>query len=86
MGCAGEPKTPYCASYFSDLPAEGKPGRPGGVRYVPGSAKAPQNCKMFFDGCNTCEIAANGDEVACTEMMCEYITGEPECSEWHTVR
>mmetsp|Transcript_3109 Transcript_3109/g.9498 ORF Transcript_3109/g.9498 Transcript_3109/m.9498 type:complete len:349 (+) Transcript_3109:145-1191(+) len=41
----------------------------------------PPGCKTFFDGCNTCGCAQNGDRLACTEIACDTID-EPKCSEF----
>ena len=30
----------------------------------------PSNCKVWFDGCNTCTRSKAGEDVACTEMAC----------------
>jgi len=35
------------------------------------------DCKVYFDGCNTCRVMEN-DEVACTRMFCEEYD-EPRC-------
>ena len=30
------------------------------------------NCKIYFDGCNTCSIV-NGEIEGCTEIACDYV-------------
>jgi hypothetical protein len=37
----------------------------------------PNNCSIWYDGCNTCTLLENG-EMVCTEMACQE-TAEEEC-------
>ena len=36
-----------------------------------------EGCRVYYDGCNQCEVLENGD-IACTEMACEMY-GTPKC-------
>jgi len=39
----------------------------------------PENCKTWFDGCNSCSVFENGLK-ACTEMYCSLPSGEAKCT------
>lgn len=41
-----------------------------------------KNCKVYFDGCNNCQVMPNGG-LACTKKFCE-VTEEPQCLEYTT--
>jgi len=46
-----------------------------------------ENCKTYFDGCNTCSVI-DGEITGCTEKACESVDGgsaykEPECLEYY---
>jgi len=30
------------------------------------------NCKVWFDGCNTCKVMNGGLDLACTRKMCRF--------------
>uniref|UniRef100_A0A7S4GA42 Uncharacterized protein n=1 Tax=Eutreptiella gymnastica TaxID=73025 RepID=A0A7S4GA42_9EUGL len=38
----------------------------------------PVNCKVWYDGCNTCTVSKDGQVQECTEMACE-VQDTPEC-------
>lgn len=44
------------------------------------SAKIPENCTSWFDGCNTCFVK-DGEIGGCTRMACEKNT-EPKCTQF----
>jgi len=44
--------------------------------------EAPKNCKVWFDGCNTCSRNENGSPMACTMMACLTSKIVPSCKEY----
>lgn len=55
----------------------------------PSPNEPPYNCKVWYDGCNTCMRSAPGGELGCTEMMCIqggdeawFIAHKPRCMEY----
>lgn len=55
----------------------------------PGPNEPPYNCKVWYDGCNTCGRSVPGGLLACTEMMCIqggdeawFIAHKPRCMEY----
>jgi hypothetical protein len=42
-------------------------------------AGPPPGCKVWFDGCNNCQVSAHG--LACTRMFCPT-HDEPKCVKW----
>mmetsp|Transcript_14777 Transcript_14777/g.20974 ORF Transcript_14777/g.20974 Transcript_14777/m.20974 type:complete len:310 (+) Transcript_14777:107-1036(+) len=72
--------TPRCEHYFPDetaveVPAVAKVSR--------GTASAaPDECKVWFDGCNKCRRGSVGAPLACTRMYCPRgMTRDPKCLE-----
>ncbi|MEA4910689.1 hypothetical protein SDC9_07820 [bioreactor metagenome] len=57
----------------------------------PGTNEAPKNCKVWYDGCNTCHRGTLGGPLACTKMMCIqggdeawFAAHKPRCIEYFT--
>lgn len=53
------------------------------------SNEAPTNCKVWYDGCNTCSRSASGAPLACTKMACIqggdaawFAAHQPVCREY----
>lgn len=44
----------------------------------------PESCKSFYDGCNQCRRAKDGDMAACTKKMCMQYQ-EPKCLDSETL-
>ncbi|MCF7846975.1 MAG: hypothetical protein K9M51_02970 [Candidatus Gracilibacteria bacterium] len=44
------------------------------------SGEIPNDCQVYFDGCNKCKIGENG-RMACTKMFC-FEKKEPKCLEY----
>ena len=44
--------------------------------------KIPENCAIWFDGCNTCHVSEHGLEM-CTLKLCKYSEMQtPKCLEY----
>lgn len=43
---------------------------------------APNSCKVYFDGCNTCTRSEVGAPMACTKMACLTAKQPPYCKEY----
>ena len=44
--------------------------------------EAPKNCKVWFDGCNTCSRSVEGGPMMCTLMACLTSKMIPSCKEY----
>lgn len=44
----------------------------------------PNNCKVWYDGCNTCSASYQGGPYACTMMACiqQFVGGQAYCKEY----
>ncbi len=47
----------------------------------PSTATPPENCKVWYDGCNTCNRGEAGGSMACTKRAC-FQQQLPECREF----
>ena len=55
----------------------------GFVFASPSQASAPANCKVWFDGCNTCNRSLVGSSLSCTKIACKGgDTAHPTCREY----
>jgi peptidoglycan hydrolase-like protein with peptidoglycan-binding domain len=66
MACPTQKQTPYCKEYFESEK----------------EVKIPDNCKTWFDGCNTCGRSEEGKPTACTLMACLDNLKTPYCREY----
>jgi len=44
--------------------------------------KCRKNCKVWFDGCNTCQCGPNGEVLNCTKKHC-FPYQKPKCLSWN---
>jgi hypothetical protein len=70
-------KEPKCLAFAAEpapVQPEAAPATASPERHGP-----PAGCKVWFDGCNNCQVTARG--LACTRMFCPT-RQEPKCIKW----
>lgn len=70
---------PRCADGEEARPVNPNSQCPGPWQCVP--KEAPAQCKVWYDGCNTCSRTSPGGVMACTMMYC-FAQNQPMCKEY----
>jgi hypothetical protein len=66
-----------CKTGYQCVPTPTPPKLGGGNLGGGGSSSIPDNCKVWFDGCNTCtRFVAGGGPMACTLRACVDLSGQ----------
>lgn len=82
--CSSGMKSVLCVEEFTYYGSAGGP--PPDVPDIQGGVTIPSGCRLFHDGCNTCEIAQepNTAIVGCTKNTCTTADlSMPECRLYH---
>ncbi|MBP9668726.1 MAG: peptidoglycan-binding protein [Candidatus Pacebacteria bacterium] len=74
-----EYQRPLCGEGEEARPVNPNGQCPGPWQCVP--VEAPAQCRVWFDGCNTCSRTSPGGMMACTMMYC-FAPSQPVCREY----
>ncbi len=74
-----EYQRPICGPGEEARPVNSGSQCPGPWQCVP--VEAPAQCKVWYDGCNTCSRTSPGGMMACTMMYC-FAHNQPMCREY----
>jgi len=76
--CSSGMKSILCVEEFTYYGSAGVPSPD--APNMPAGLTVPSNCRLFHDGCNTCEIDSAGSIVGCTKNTCiSADLAMPEC-------